>query len=87
MWPLYLRTGKRLQQTLAEIAITFDDVPLSIFSDRPRDAPNQLVIRLQPNECVTMTILAKAPGDAMRLRPVALALDLAESFRGRPMSA
>jgi glucose-6-phosphate 1-dehydrogenase len=85
--PFYLRTGKRLQQQLAEIAITFDDVPLAIFPDRPRDAPNQLVIRLQPDESVTMTILAKAPGDAMRLRPVNLALDLAESFRERPMSA
>ena len=85
--PFYLRTGKRLQQQLAEIAITFDDVPLAIFPDRPRDAPNQLVIRLQPDESVTLTILAKAPGDAMRLRPVSLALDLAESFRERPMSA
>ncbi len=85
--PFYLRTGKRLPQKLAEIAITFDDVPLSIFPDRPRDAPNQLVIRLQPDESVTLTVLAKAPGDAMRLRPVKLALDLTESFRERPMSA
>ena len=67
--PFYLRTGKRLPQHLAEIAITFDDVPLAIFPDRPRDAPNQLVIRLQPDECVTLTLLAKAPGDAMRLGP------------------
>ncbi len=85
--PFYLRTGKRLPQPLAEIAITFEDVPLSIFADRTRDAPNQLIIRLQPDECVTLTILAKAPGEAMRLRPVNLSLDLAESFRGRPMSA
>ena len=85
--PFYLRTGKRLAQQLAEIAITFDDVPLSIFPDRPRDAPNQLIIRLQPDESVTLSVLAKAPGDAMRLRPVNLALDLAESFRERPMSA
>jgi glucose-6-phosphate 1-dehydrogenase len=85
--PFYLRTGKRLAQQLAEIAITFEDVPLAIFPDRPRDAPNQLVIRLQPDESVTLTILAKAPGEAMRLRPVNLALDLAESFRERPLSA
>ncbi len=85
--PFYLRTGKRLPQQLAEIAITFDDVPLAIFPDRPSDAPNQLVIRLQPDESVTLTVLAKAPGDAMRLRPVDLALDLTESFRERPMSA
>ncbi len=85
--PFYLRTGKRLQQSLAEIAITFEDVPLSIFQNRTQDAPNQLVIRLQPDESITLTILAKAPGDAMRLRPVNLALDLAESFKERPLSA
>ena len=85
--PFYLRTGKRLQQQMAEIAITFDDVPLSIFPNRAQDAPNQLVIRLQPDESVTLTILAKAPGDAMRLRPVSLALDLSESFKERPLSA
>ena len=85
--PFYLRTGKRLQQQLAEIAISFDDVPLSIFPNRPRDAPNQLVIRLQPDESITLALLAKAPGDAMRLRPVNLSLDLAESFKERPMSA
>jgi glucose-6-phosphate 1-dehydrogenase len=85
--PFYLRTGKRLQQSLAEIAITFDDVPLSIFQNRAQDAPNQLVIRLQPDESITLTILAKAPGDAMRLRPVNLALDLGESFKERPLSA
>jgi glucose-6-phosphate 1-dehydrogenase len=85
--PFYLRTGKRLSQQRAEIAITFEDVPLSIFPDRARDAPNQLVIGLQPEESITLTILAKAPGDAMRLRPVNLALDLVESFRERPLSA
>ncbi|HLQ14038.1 MAG TPA: glucose-6-phosphate dehydrogenase [Steroidobacteraceae bacterium] len=85
--PFYLRTGKRLQQQLAEIAITFDDVPLSIFPNRAQDSPNQLVIHLQPDESITLTVLAKAPGDAMRLRPVNLALDLAESFKERPLSA
>ena len=85
--PFYLRTGKRLASQLAEIAITFDDVPLSIFPNRAQDAPNQLVIRLQPDESITLTILAKAPGDAMRLRPVNLALDLGTSFKERPMSA
>jgi len=85
--PFYLRTGKRLQQQLAEIAITFDDVPLSIFPNRSQDSPNQLVIQLQPDESITLTVLAKAPGDAMRLRPVNLALDLAESFKERPLSA
>jgi glucose-6-phosphate 1-dehydrogenase len=85
--PFYLRTGKRLAQSLAEIAITFEDVPLSIFPNRTLDSPNQLVIRLQPDESITLTLLAKAPGDAMRLRPVSLALDLGTSFKERPLSA
>jgi glucose-6-phosphate 1-dehydrogenase len=86
--PFYLRTGKRLQQHVAEIVITFEQVPHSIFegpfSSQP---PNRLVIRLQPDEFITLRILAKSPGEAMRLKPVDLALDLGESFKGRPLEA
>src|SRR5690606_25358716 len=49
--PFYLRTGKRLQESVSEIVITFEDVPHSIY-DRP-DVPqalNRLVIQLQPDE-------------------------------------
>ena len=86
--PFYLRTGKRLHEHVAEIVVTFDQVPHSIFegpfSSQP---PNRLVIRLQPDECITLRILAKSPGEAMRLKPVDLALDLGESFKGRPLEA
>jgi len=86
--PFYLRTGKRLQQHVAEIIITFDQVPHSIFAGAfSVQAPNRLVIQLQPDECITLRILAKSPGEAMRLRPVDLALDLAESFKARPLEA
>jgi glucose-6-phosphate 1-dehydrogenase len=86
--PFYLRTGKRLLEHLAEIVVTFHPVPHSIF-DGPFSAqtPNRLVIRLQPDEYITLRILAKSPGEAMRLRPVDLALDLGESFKGRPLEA
>ena len=86
--PFYLRTGKRLHDHVAEIVITFEQVPHSIFegpfSSQP---PNRLVIRLQPDEFITLRILAKSPGEAMRLKPVDLALDLGESFKGRPLEA
>jgi len=86
--PFYLRTGKRLQQHVAEIIVTFDHVPHSIFEGPfSMQAPNRLVIQLQPDECITLRILAKSPGEAMRLRPVDLALDLAESFKARPLEA
>jgi glucose-6-phosphate 1-dehydrogenase len=87
--PFYLRTGKRLPERLTEIVITFEDVPHSIFegggaNDR---SPNRLVIRLQPQESITLTILAKQPGETMRLKPVNLALDLAGSFKEKPVDA
>lgn len=80
--PFYLRTGKRLQEKLSEIVLTFEDVPLAMF-DRP--APpvslNRLVIRLQPHEGITLSVLGKYPGEAMLLRPVELSLDFCETFK------
>jgi glucose-6-phosphate 1-dehydrogenase len=83
--PFYLRTGKRLQERLTEIVVTFEDVPHSIFDSHR--APNRLVIRLQPEESITLTILAKQPGEVMRLRPVSLALDLAGTFKEQRLDA
>ncbi|MFT3907061.1 MAG: glucose-6-phosphate dehydrogenase [Steroidobacteraceae bacterium] len=86
--PFYLRTGKRLQEAMAEIVLTFDEVPHSIF-EKPatQQSPNKLVISLQPNDCITLTILAKHPGEAMRLRPVDLQLDMADSVKMRQLDA
>jgi glucose-6-phosphate 1-dehydrogenase len=86
--PFYLRTGKRLQERLSEIVVTFEDVPHSIFeSHSGTQTPNRLVIRLQPNESITLSILAKNPGEGMRLKPVDLGLDLVQSFKTRQMDA
>jgi glucose-6-phosphate 1-dehydrogenase len=79
--PFYLRTGKRLQEKLSEIVITFDDVPHSIFDAASRsNVANRLTIALQPTEGITLTILAKYPGEVMRLKPVDLSLDFAHIF-------
>jgi len=86
--PFYLRTGKRLQDRLTELVVTFDDVPHPIFEKPPpSEAANLLVIRLQPDESITLTILAKNPGEGMRLKPVNLALDLGETFKTRSLDA
>jgi len=86
--PFYLRTGKRLQEKQAEIVITFEDVPLSIYErpDRPH-ALNRLVIQLQPEESITLTVLAKSPGHGMVLKPVDLSLDLSDAFKTRQLDA
>ncbi len=86
--PFYLRTGKRLQDRLTELVVTFDEVPHPIFEQpQASHTANELVIRLQPDESITMTILAKNPGEGMRLKPVSLALDLGETFKTRSLDA
>jgi glucose-6-phosphate 1-dehydrogenase len=86
--PFYLRTGKRLQDRLTELVVTFDEVPHPIFEEpQTSRTANELVIRLQPDESITMTILAKNPGEGMRLKPVSLALDLGETFKTRSLDA
>jgi glucose-6-phosphate 1-dehydrogenase len=80
--PFYLRTGKRLAQRVSEIVIEFKPIPLSIFGDHAGPvAPNQLVIRLQPNEGVKQFLMIKDPGPGgMRLRQVSLDMTFAEAF-------
>ncbi|HEY1898275.1 MAG TPA: glucose-6-phosphate dehydrogenase [Steroidobacteraceae bacterium] len=86
--PFYLRTGKRMQDHLSEIVVSFEDVPHHIFEGAHGiNVPNRLVIRLQPDESITLTIMAKLPGEVMRLRPVDLSLDLAGTFKERPLDA
>src|SRR5438094_1775646 len=68
--PFYLRTGKRLPSKSSQIVIQFRDVPYSIFG--PDDVTaNRLVIRLQPEEEVSLTLMNKTPAlEGMELRPV-----------------
>ncbi|MBV8468105.1 MAG: glucose-6-phosphate dehydrogenase [Burkholderiales bacterium] len=86
--PFYLRTGKRMQERLAEIVINFREVPHSIFAMPPESqTANRLVIRLQPEESVKLYLLAKQPGDRMKLRSVHLDLDFDETFKTRRLDA
>ncbi|WP_407280705.1 glucose-6-phosphate dehydrogenase [Aromatoleum evansii] len=86
--PFFLRTGKRMQEKVAEIVINFRSVPHSIFGvpASPFHA-NRMVIRMQPEETVDLHLLAKQPGDVMHLQPVRLNLDFAEAFRSRRLEA
>ncbi len=86
--PFYLRTGKRVAESLAEIVVRFKAIPHSIFSQSISSfQPNCLVIRLQPDEGLRMNLMAKPPGDSMRLKPVELELDFRESFKTPRMDA
>ncbi|MCI4569108.1 glucose-6-phosphate dehydrogenase [Lysobacter sp. CFH 32150] len=87
--PFYLRTGKRLAERVSEIVVTFREVPHSIFDESAgRITPNQLVLRLQPDEGVKLGLMLKEPGPGgLRLRHVPLDMSFAEAFGGHQPEA
>ncbi|MEQ1497557.1 MAG: glucose-6-phosphate dehydrogenase [Novosphingobium sp.] len=84
--PFYLRTGKRLPERTTEIVVRFRPVPHSIFASRgARTVPNSLVIGIQPEENIQLTLMAKVPGldrEGIRLRPVPLDIAMDDAFAG-----
>lgn len=87
--PFYLRSGKRLPARVTEIAIQFRQAPLSLFNwhNMAGDAPNTLVLNIQPNEGITLTFGAKAPGPINQIAPVRMAFSYQEAFGGGPPEA
>jgi glucose-6-phosphate 1-dehydrogenase len=86
--PFFLRTGKRMQERLAEIVISFRAVPLSLFGGPAGlQSANRLVIHLQPEESISLHFLSKEPGDGMRLHPTKLDLDVQAAARKRRADA
>ena len=80
--PFYLRAGKRLAKRVSEIAIQFKQAPLALFERTPADQidPNLLVMRIQPDEGISLKFGAKAPGTSMRVRTVNMDFRYATSF-------
>lgn len=80
--PFYLRTGKRMQQRSSEIVIQFKPAPYNIFAGIGATlAPNTLLIKLQPEEMITLTLMHKKPGlHDVRLGQVGLNLSLGGAF-------
>jgi glucose-6-phosphate 1-dehydrogenase len=80
--PFYLRTGKRLARKITEIAVTLKPVPHLAFSQDGSLGvqPNQLVLTLQPNEGVSLSLGAKIPGTRMIIRPVNMEFQYGTAF-------
>ena len=86
--PFYLQTGKRLGKRMSEIVIRFHRTPHLIF--RRGDVhvdPNILVIRIQPDEGISLIVDAKEPGPDLKLSPVTLDFKYHEVFGGEPPEA
>jgi len=86
--PFYVRTGKRLPKRVTEIAIEFNRAPLAIFGPDAGDtAPTLLILRIQPEEGISLKFLSKRPGSGMQLRPVSMDFNYGSSFGERSPSA
>lgn len=80
--PFYLRTGKMLARRLSEIAITFKPVPHSMFEPlAPSDlTPNMLVLNVQPDEGISLRMLAKHPGPKLCMSALDMAFKYSDVF-------
>jgi glucose-6-phosphate 1-dehydrogenase len=86
--PFYMRTGKRLPKRVTEIAIQFNPAPLAIFDGGGRESsPNLLILRIQPEEGISLKFLSKRPGAGVELRPVSMDFNYGSSFGERSPSA
>jgi glucose-6-phosphate 1-dehydrogenase len=87
--PFYLRTGKRLARKTTEIAVTLKPVPHLAFKQEGSLGvqPNQLILAVQPNEGVALSLVAKIPGARMSVRPVNMEFLYGTSFMSQSPEA
>jgi len=87
--PFYLRSGKRLPHKVTEIVIQFKRVPHLFFHLTPEDQmePNLLVIRIQPDEGISLRFGAKVPGPEVHIRQVQMNFSYADAFKVVPSTA
>jgi glucose-6-phosphate 1-dehydrogenase len=86
--PFFLRAGKRLARRETHIVVTFRRAPHLVFRGEPqRIQPNRLILHVQPNEGVELSLSAKEPGPGVKLASVALDFRYAEAFAHEPPEA
>jgi len=86
--PFYIRTGKRLPKRVTDIAIQFNHAPLAVFGRETGEKwPNLLVLRIQPEEGISLRFYSKLPGAGMKLRPVTMDFNYGTSFGTRTPTA
>jgi len=82
--PFFLRTGKRLPKRTTEVAIQFNQPPMAMFGDAEEfpEAGNLLILRVQPDEGISLSFDAKVPGMRLRIEPVKMDFRYGTSFSG-----
>ncbi|MDP9074985.1 MAG: glucose-6-phosphate dehydrogenase [Actinomycetota bacterium] len=87
--PIYIRTGKRLPKRVTEVALQFQRVPHLSFAARESQGlhPNALVLRIQPDEGISLRFGAKVPGQAFEVRDVLMDFSYGAAFLEEPPDA
>ena len=87
--PFYLRTGKRLPTRVTEVAIQLKHAPLNLFTtvecegdlcERVEARPNVLILRIQPNESISLRFSTKRPGMQYQVQPVHMEFEYEDEF-------
>src|SRR3984893_15564767 len=77
--PIYMRVGKRLPKSGTDISVHFKKAPLVLFNKESTEQ-NVLVIRIQPDEGISLRMQAKMPGTSFRIEPVKMDFHYGTSF-------
>lgn len=86
--PFYLRAGKRLPKRATEISITFKDAPGYLFqTNTKKNEPNVMVIRIQPDEGISLKMNCKIPGLSSLIQPVKMDFHYGSYFGATPPEA
>jgi len=87
--PFLLRTGKRLAARETRVVVVFRDVPLHLFADAGVHSidENQLIVRIQPDEGIALTFVAKQPGPELTTQTVRMDFSYGGSFKTSPPEA
>jgi len=86
--PFYLRTGKRLATRVTTVAVQFKQAPMTLFRNMPIDTlnPNVLLLRIQPDEGISLSFNAKVPGPFSKLGTVRMDFNYEEYFQAEPVT-
>jgi glucose-6-phosphate 1-dehydrogenase len=85
--PFLLRSGKRLPRRVTEVAIAFQQPPHLLFEGGRRQLPNVLLLRIQPDEGVSLRFGSKVPGPDVRVRDVRMDFRYGAAFGGETADA
>ena len=87
--PFYIRTGKFLPQKISEVVVRFRSPPLTLFQKQCESLvyPNDLIVRVQPEEGISWRLNGKVPGGEMNIKSVALDFLYKTAFNVEPPEA